>query len=298
MRVRIAPRETMDHALSRRHLIAGLALAALACPAQAASDLEEIERQHGMRIGAVMRGSDGRIHFAHRADERFRLCSTFKIFLAAEVYRQAAKDPHLLQRPVTIRDTDRLGNSPVTARQQDGGTLSAEMLCKAAVQYSDNSAANYLLDLVGGPPAVTRLFRTLGDNISRLDRMEPALNLGAPEDLRDTTTPAAIARSLGTLLLTSTVLGDHQRATLLGWMRNEQNGTRRIRAGVPRSWTVANKPGTNDAGAVNDIAIIRPPSGGSFVLTVYTASAENRVTQSESVIAAIAGMAALKIPGR
>lgn len=288
----------MTHALTRRHLIGGIALAALGCPVQAASDLAEFERRHGMRIGAVLRASDGRILFTHRADERFRLCSTFKIFLAAEVFRRAATDPRLLQRPIKIRAADRLGNSPVTAQQPDGSTLPVETLCKAAVEHSDNSAANYLLDLVGGPSAVTRLFRALGDRMSRLDRIEPALNLGAPGDLRDTTTPAAIAGSLNALLLTPTVLGEHQRATLLGWMQNEQNGTRRIRAGVPKGWTVANKPGTNNAGAVNDIAVIRPPSGQSYVLTVYTAATQNRVAQSEGAIAEVARMTALKIPTR
>lgn len=288
----------MTHALTRRHLIGGIALAALACPAQAASVLAGIERRHAMRIGAVLRASDGRILFAHRADERFRLCSTFKIVLAAEVFRRAASDPRLLQRPIPIRAADRLGNSPATARQADGATLPVETLCKAAVEYSDNTAANYLLDLVGGPSAVTRLFRALGDRTSRLDRNEPALNFGAPGDLRDTTTPAAIAGSLNALLLTPTVLGAPQRETLLGWMRNERNGTRRIRAGVPKGWTVANKPGTNDAGAVNDIAVIRPPSGEPFVLTIYTASAQDQVAGSEAAIAEVAGIAAGKIPNR
>lgn len=285
----------MTPVLTRRHGLGGLALtgigAGIGCPARAASDLGEIERQYGIRIGAVMRNANGHVLFAHRGDERFRLCSTFKIFLAAEAFRRSASDPHLLQRPITIRDADRLGNSPVTAGQPDGASLTVEVLCRAAVEYSDNSAANYLLDVIGGPSCVTGLFRRLGDQVSRLDRREPALNLGAPEDPRDTTTPAAMARSLEGLLLTPAVLGQRQRSMLLGWMRNEKNGTHRIRAGVPQGWTVANKPGTNNAGVVNDIAVIRGPLGHSYVLAVYTEAAESRVTRSEQVIAEVAGAA-------
>ena len=65
-------------------------------------------------------------------------------------------------------------------------------LCAAALELSDNTAANLLLETIGGPEGLTRYARALGDQQTRLDRVEPDLNSAIPGDERDTTTPAAM----------------------------------------------------------------------------------------------------------
>ena len=156
--------------------------------------------------------------------------------------------------------------SPVAARSE--GRIAVIAACEAVVSYSDNTAANLLLERIGGPPALTGYFRQLGDGISRLDRYELELNANQPGDPRDTTTPRAMAGTLRRLLL-GDALGIASRELLTGWMLDEQNGKGRVRAGVPATWRVANKPGTSSNGATNDIAVAWPPGGAPIVLAVF-----------------------------
>jgi beta-lactamase class A len=164
------------------------------------------------------------------------------------------------------------------------------MLCAAAVEVSDNTAANLLLSLVGGPAQVTAFFRSLGDNVSRLDRMELDLNSNLPNDPRDTTTPDAMSGNLKSLLVDGEVLGAVSRNRLTSWMLSEQNGRNRIRLGLPANWRVANKPGSSAdrAGATNDIAVARPPGRAPIVISVYTDAREATPERRTTAIAEVA----------
>jgi beta-lactamase class A len=91
-------------------------------------------------------------------------------------------------------------------------------LCEATVTLSDNTAGNLILASFGGPAGLTAFFRTLGDDISRLDRIETELNThDHPGDVRDTTTAAAMLENLRKLLLTD-VLSPRSRSQLAGWL--------------------------------------------------------------------------------
>ncbi|WP_296615585.1 class A beta-lactamase [Sphingomonas sp.] len=272
---------------TRRAVLAAAAGLAVANAPAADTELQSLERREALQIGVFAQRLGGRTIWSHRADQRFLMCSTFKIFLVAAVLREADRVPGLLARDVPLVPAKLLANSPVTGRQPLPASLSVEQLCAAAIEYSDNSAANCLLDIVGGPPSVTRMFRLLGDPVSRLDRIEPDLNTGAVGDTRDTTTPRAIAGALSRLIEGS-VLGEAARRRLLGWMANEHNGVRRIRAGMPAGWQVADKPGTNNSGSVNDIAILQSPSGQRFLLAIYVRSPVADVARLERIIAGLA----------
>lgn len=69
-------------------------------------------------------------------------------------------------------------------------------LSAAAVQYSDNAAANLLLKELGGPAGLTAFMRSIGDTTFRLDRWELELNSAIPGDARDTSSPRAVTESL------------------------------------------------------------------------------------------------------
>jgi beta-lactamase class A len=249
-----------------------------------------LERALGGRIGfsALDTGSGRRIEW--RAGERFALCSTFKAALAAAVLMRIDAGELRRDDVLTFDATNLLANSRTTAQLPDGriGVIAA---CEAVVTVSDNTAANALLSLVGGPPAMTAFLRSIGDGTTRLDRYELELNSNIAGDPRDTTTPEAMLRTVQALLL-GDLLGATSRDLLISWMLQEQNGRARIRGGLPTTWRVANKPGTGANGAVNDIGVAWPPSRAPLLLAVYTDAPGAAVSAGEIAIAQTAAAAA------
>lgn len=158
--------------------------------------------------------------------------------------------------------------------------MTVEELCAAAVELSDNPAANLLLAQIGGPAGLTRYLRSIGDEVTRLDRNELALNSNLRGDPRDTTTPYAMAHSVAGLV-TGDVLSAAAREKLQSWLRASPTGARRIRAGIPRSWTAGDKTGTGANGAVNDVAVLWPPGRAPIVVAVYMSESSRPVAELE-----------------
>jgi len=152
-------------------------------------------------------------------------------------------------------------------------------LCAAAIEQSDNAAANLLLNAIGGSAGLTNFARNLGDNVTRLDRKEPELNSAIPGDERDTTAPAAMCADMERLLL-GNVLSESSRRQLEDWLRHNETGAFMIRAGAPKTWIVGDKTGRCANGATNDIGIIRPPGRAPILVAIYsigsTSSADDR----------------------
>jgi beta-lactamase class A len=174
-----------------------------------------------------------------------------------------------LDRFIRYDAKDILEYAPITkAHLKDGGmTLGA--LCAAAIEQSDNTAGNLLLDAIGGPPDLTNFARNFGDNTTRVDRKEPELNSAIPGDERDTTTPAAMCADMQRLLLGG-VLSESSRHQLENWLQHNETGALMIRAGVPKTWSAGDKTGRCANGATNDIAILRPPGRAPIVVAVYS----------------------------
>lgn len=295
----------MTYSSQRRTLLlaaaaAPLVLTVTACASQraaapevanpAAAALADLERDAGGRLGVcAIDTASGRI-VEHRPNERFPFCSTFKAMLSAAVLAQSVERPGLLQQRVTYSKADLVNYSPVTEKHVDTGMTVAAM-CEAAIQYSDNSAANLLMKLLGGPSAVTAYARSIGDDAFRLDRWETELNTALPGDLRDTTTPAAMAASMRVLTL-GDALPAAQRAQLVTWLHGNKVGDKRIRAGVPAGWTVGDKTGTGDYGTTNDAGVIWPASGAPIVLVVYYTQAQADARSKDDVIASAARIVA------
>jgi len=276
--------------ITRRAFAAGVALlAAGIARAATRSAFSKIESQLGGRIGfsALDTQSGRRIHW--RADERFAMCSTFKVALVAAVLARIDRGTLAPDRMLAFDPAHLLGASRTTAQHPDGH-ISVSDACEGAISVSDNTAANALLELIGGPPVVTAYFRSLGDKVSRLDRIETELNSNIEGDVRDTTSPDAMVHTLQALLL-GNVLKESSRTLLTQWMQNEQNGRSRARAGLPATWRVANKPGTSTNGAVNDIAVTWPPQGEPVVLAAYTNAPGVKTAASETAIAQLAALA-------
>ncbi|WP_216204544.1 class A beta-lactamase [Amycolatopsis aidingensis] len=260
----------------------------------AAAELTALEDRFGGRLGvyAIDTGTGATVR--HRADERFLMCSTHKLLVAAAVLRSHTREPGLLDRLVRYDDDRLIAHSPVTTeRLATGMTVAA--LCRAAVTHSDNAASNLLVDVLGGPQAVTSFVRTLGDPRTRLDRREPELNRSAhPGDQRDTTTPTAIGADLRALVL-GEALDPPGRDRLTGWLRDSTTGGELIRAGLPRGWLAGDKSGSGPRGEVNDVAVVWPPGSPPLVLAVYTAPADPDSTTGAATVAAAAKIVAANL---
>jgi beta-lactamase class A len=264
---------------SRRAFLGGLGWAALGCatspwirskPASPTLHpaIQEIESRVGGRVGVFALATDSGKTIAHRADEPFALCSTFKLLLAASILAEADRNRLALGQAIQFGRADVIDNSPATSAHVRQGQMSVAELAEAAVVASDNTAANLLLAHLGGPSGLTAFLRDHGDDVTRLDRNEPRLNTNLPGDPRDTTTPRAMVATLRTLLTTS-ALSTASRERLITWMVACETGKARLRAGLPPSWRVGDKTGTGDRGAANDVAIAWPPGRGPILVTSY-----------------------------
>jgi beta-lactamase class A len=231
------------------------------------AEVRRLEGASGGRLGVALLDSGSGDRFAYRGDERFPMCSTFKLLLAAAVLRRTEQGKESLSRRIAVRPGALVSWSPFTGKRV-GGEASVEELCAAAMTRSDNTAANLLLATIGGPAGIGAFARTLGDEFTRLDRMETALNSATPGDLRDTTTPLAMLGNLRELLL-GDALGMDSRERLLRWMRANTTGGDRLRAGLPPQWQVGDKTGSGARGTTNDIAILWPPGGKPLLVCAY-----------------------------
>ena len=267
---------------SRRDvLVGGMTLAALAAsphktamaaPLPPVEDrIGAVERSQNTLIGVFATNFDTGRTVAHRAQDPFAMCSTFKGYAAARVLQKAERGELALTDRVTIEPTDIVPNSPVTEAHV-GQTMTLAELCQAALQQSDNAAGNWLLRVIGGPSGVTEFARSIGDERSRLDRWEVELNAAVPNDPRDTTTPEAIGRGYRSML-TGSVLSEPLRRQLEEWMRANQTSS--VRPALPPGWTTADKTGSGDYASTNDVGLAFGPDGERLLLAIMTRTAAN-----------------------
>ncbi len=229
--------------------------------------LQTIEKETAGRIGVAMvdQASERSWHF--NAQQRFPLNSTFKSFACAALLSKEESGEFNLTSTKTIAQQDLVTWSPVT-KKHIGKALSYDRLCEAAITLSDNTAANAILEALGGPSGFTQFMRSIGDKATRIDRMEPDLNEGLPGDVRDTTTPIAAIQSLESLLLGS-VLKSQSRQRLMQWMIDDKVADSLVRSVLPEGWKIADKSGAGGHGSRGIIAILWPQPDKPVFLAIY-----------------------------
>jgi len=246
--------------------------------------VEELELRHGGRLGLAIRATESNLTFLNRGDERFLLCSTFKLLAAAFILSRVDDNRERLDRPINIDARDLVTYSPAT-EQHVGHAMTLGAICRAGLTLSDNTAANLMLASFGGPGALTAYIRQLGDDVTRLDRTEPELNEYAPGDPRDTTTPASMLALTQTILL-GNALSMSSRSQLEAWMRANETGDKRLRAGLPADWIVGDKTGSGDNNSANDVAVIRRDRGGPIIIIcAYYAGSDASRDERDRVLA-------------
>ena len=255
--------------------------------------LEEIEAQSGGRLGVSIVDTTSGVHAGLHADERFPMCSTFKLLAAGAILARVDGGEEDLQRRIVYPESELVPYSPATSKHTRERTGNAGMsiaeLCKAAITLSDNTAANLLLQSFGGPAALTAFARSLGDGITRLDRNEPTLNEATPGDPRDTTTPNAMLGNMRELLLGER-LKSSSRVQLLAWLAANETGGARLRAKLPKDWGVGDKTGTGDHGTANDVAIFWPPGRGPILVAVYLTGTAGDAARNNAAIANVGAL--------
>lgn len=260
------------------------------------ASMAALEQRHGGRLGVAVLDADGSFRLEYRSRERFALCSTFKLLLAAAVLDRVDHGKERLERRVDFGAADLITYSPVVGKHALPGSLSVEALCEAAMVWSDNTAANLLLGTLGGPEGLTGYLRTLGDGETRLDRWEPDLNANLTGDLRDTTTPRAMAGTVRRLL-SGDRLSAASRKRLEGWLLACATGAGRLRAGMPEGWRVGDKTGSGLRGATNDMAVVWIPRRPPIFIAAYYSGAVAAMTQREAVLAEVGRIVAMRLLG-
>jgi beta-lactamase class A len=252
-----------------------------------ASALAQIEARSGGRLGVAVYDTETGRQVGHRAQERFPMCSTFKVIACGAVLARVDANREDLSRCVRFAASDVVPNSPVTKDRAGGDGMTLAELCAAAMTRSDNTAANMILASLGGPPGVTAYARSLGDVVTRLDRTEPTLNEATPGDDSDTTSPQAIAADLHALAL-SDQLSPTSRGQFTAWLTANQTGGARLRAGLPHDWCVGDKTGSGNRGTTNDVAVIWPADRAPVVVAAYLTNTAAAPDARNATIAAVA----------
>lgn len=252
--------------------------------------IADLERRNGGRLGVAVLDTAKPEPFAHRGDERFPLCSTFKFLAAAFVLARVNRKQESLSGRIVYSRNILVAHSPVTEKHADESGLTLGALCEAAMTLSDNNAANLMLDSFGGPAALTAYLGSLGDTVTRLDRREPNLNDAAPGDPRDTTTPIAMVEILHTTIV-GDALSESSRAQLIAWLVANRTGDKRLRAGVPKGWRIGAKTGSGGNNATNDIGVIWPPSRPPIIVTADYIGSPTSADQRDAVLAEVGRLA-------
>jgi beta-lactamase class A len=265
---------------------AGLVRAAAISQDIFVDELKRLETESGGRLGVTLLDTGTGQCVGHRMDERFPLCSTFKVLASGAVLHGVDAGKESLARRIYFSDANLVTHSPETQKNVGPIGMTVAELCKAAITLSDNTAGNLLLASIGGPQGLTAFVRKLGDDMTRLDRIETDLNEAAPDDPRDTTTPNAMASDLRALAL-GDVLSTKSRAQLVAWLAANTTGGKRLRAGLPAGWRVGDKTGTGERGTANDVAVVWPPDRAPMIVTAYLTGAAVSADRQNAVMAAV-----------
>jgi beta-lactamase class A len=250
-----------------------------------ASSFARIEKEARGRLGVAVLDTQTGMQSGYREDERFPMCSTFKLLAAAAILRRVDEGAERLERRIRFEPKDLVVYSPVTEKHTGDGMTLAE-LCDAAVTLSDNTAGNLLLAALGGPAGLTAFARSLVDPVTRLDRIEPELNEAKPGDPRDTTSPAAMTANLRALVV-GDALSAASRAQLTAWLAANKTGDTRLRARLPAGWRVGDKTGTGGNGSNNDVGVLWPPGRAPILVSAYLTKTAVPPEQRNAAIAAV-----------
>lgn len=244
------------------------------------SEFAQLEEKYNAKLGVYAIDTGNEETVAYHAEDRFAYASTFKALAGAVL---------LKENPLSFLDERRMYTkenlvtySPITEKYVDEGMTLREIV-EAAMQYSDNTAANLLFAEFGGPKELEKALREIGDEVTQMDRLEPDLNEATPGDMRDTSTPKALATNLKIFGL-SDELSEEKREIFQQWLKGNTTGDTLIKSGVPTDWVVGDKSGAGSYGTRNDIAIVWPPDKEPIVIAIMSTKQDKEAEHDDRLI--------------
>lgn len=241
----------------------------------------KLYEKEGWKIGLSILFSDNK-SISINGNKRFPLDSTVKSLACANILNKVDAKKISLNHYMIISDKNMMEYSPV-AKDYLNKPFSLEQACKAANEYSDNTAANFAILSGGGPEGLTAFMREIGDTITRSDRYEPELTINPENDLRDTTTPDAMNQSMREIL-TGKILSDASKNQLKEWMINNKVADNMLRASLPEGWKIADRSGASDYGLRGITSMVWSNYHEPVFITIYVRKANTSLDERSEVI--------------
>lgn len=248
--------------------------------------VERVANKIEARVGFAAYDLESGRRWEYQANQRFSLSSTFKTLACAALLHRVDVGTERMDRRVHFSESDLVTYSPITEKFAGRQAMTLSQLCEAALTTSDNTAANLILRALGGPTAITTFAKSLGDDVTRLDRWETQLNEARPGDHRDTTTPNAMVNNLQSLLL-GEALSVASRKQLADWLKRNQVADGLFRAVVPNDWIVADRTGAGGFGSRSITAFMWPPQRQPIIVALYLTQTEATFSERNEAIAEI-----------
>ena len=318
----------------RLPLLAASCLALAASTVSAAGDRDDAalqarlaalaERARPGTLGIAVLDPDSGASWRVNADRAYPMMSVFKAPLGAAVLERVDRGVLSLDRTVALTPADlRAGPGPMRGELQSGRTeFSVRRLLDAAVSESDNTAADALVKLLGGPAAVTAFLRAHGVDGMRVDRDErtlahdidglaaeadaPRANESAAEKLarrrrgyagyladpRDTSTPEAAVTFLRKLWR-GELVSRESTALLLEMMTHSPTVPNRLKGGVPAGARLTHKSGTSITfegvtAAHNDIGVVSWPDGRTVIVAAFLTASPASEPERDAIFSTLA----------
>ena len=261
-------------------------------------------------------------------DARIPLLSVVKLPVAIVVLDGVDRGRWSLSTPITLIPGDMHPRGELGDRfPRGGGPVSLDRLLRLMIMRSENSSADALMRLVGGPSAVTEWLERHGIHDLRIDRTERGLGndwyglapgadtMGSAEEIRElrTQVPQAVhdsaaqamlldPRDTGTAracvhLLERLWRGDLLSAamtdTLKSMLARCETARDRLPGLLPKGTPVARKTGTGGTSggitvAINDVGVMRLPNGDDVAIAVLIGEPRGSVPRAEKLIARVA----------
>ena len=221
--------------------------------------------------------------------------SVFKLPLGLTILHQLEQGKFTLDQPIRFLPADRILPRPFSPLQDKYPEANVDVplrtLLQMTVALSDNTAADLLLRLAGGPQVVSDYIASLGVTGFRLQDGERALHQSVPLQYENWFEPQGAVCLLRTISDHSPLTPEHTNL-LMSWMRPAVP-TKRLQGDLPSGTSVAHKSGTSDvdhglAHATNDIGLIAMPDGRQLAIAIFVTDATADTATREKVIARLA----------
>lgn len=277
-----------------------LLLAFIAISAFGQSDLrQQIQRisadaQGTVSVACSLPGTE--LDCGLNADSHPPMHSVFKFPLALTTLHLVETGNLNLDQQVRFLATDRIP-PPVYSPLQDkypqaNVDVSIRELLRLSVSLSDNTAADVLLRVIGGPGVVDSYVKSIGIQGFHLESSEREIHSDFTTQYRNWIEPRSAVQLLRRFNDNSPLSTQHTEL-IKEWMRDTPTAAHRLRGDLPAGIVVIHKSGTSKTNqgltyATNDIGLIGLPDGRFLAIAVFVTESKADDATRDAVIAYIA----------